>query len=107
MFTFNEKERDTVGPQSHQVVPGVLPRVVAQSEGHPGPVEVQQVDPVLGPGDTATPVEVERPDAQPLRLEHLADGLGLAGVQEGVVAVLHCKVQQGSVAGQLISQLGL
>ena len=96
-----------MGPQSHQVVSRIFPRVVRQSESHPGPVEVQEVAPVLGPGDTATPVEVKGPDTKPLRLEHLTDGLGLGGVQEGVVAVLHCKVQQGSVAGQLISQLGL
>ena len=96
-----------MSPQSHQVISREFPGVLRQSESHPGPVELQEVEPVLSPRDTATPVEIKCPDTQPLRLKDLTDGFGLGGVEEGVVAVLHCKVQQGRVAGQLISQLGL
>ena len=96
-----------MGPQSHQVVQPVLAGVLRQSDCHPGPVELQEVFPVLSSRHTATPVEIKSPDTQPLSLEHLTDGFGLSGVEEGVVAVLHYKVQQGRVAGQLVSQLGL
>ena len=87
-----------MSPQSHQVISRVFPRILRQSQSHSGPVELQEVDPVLSARDTATPVEVKCPDTQPLLLEDLPDGFGLCGVQEGVVAVLHCKVQQGRVA---------
>ena len=96
-----------MSPQSHQVISRVEGRVSRQSGSHPGPVELQEVHPVLSTRDTATPVKVKCPDTQPLLLEDLTDGFGLCGVEEGVVAVLHSKVQQGRVAGQLISQLGL
>ena len=88
-----------MGPQAHQVISRVESRVCSQSGSHPGPVELQEVAPVLSTRDTATPVEVKCPDTQPLLLEDLTDGFGLGGVEEGVVAVLHCKVQQGRVAG--------
>ena len=96
-----------MSPQSHQGISRVFPGILRQSEGHPGPVQLQQVFPVLSPGHTATPVEVKCPDTQLLLLEYLADGFRLGGVEEGVVAVLQGKVEQGRVAGQLISKLGL
>ena len=84
-----------------------LLRVVRQSERHPRPVELQEVDPVLRPGYTPAAVEIKRADAKLLLLEHLTDGLGLGGVEEGVVAVVQRKVEQGSIAGQLVAKLSL
>ena len=84
-----------------------LLRVVRQSERHPRPVKLQEVEPVLSARNTAAAVEVKRPNAELLLLEHLADGLGLGGVEEGVVAVLHGEVEQGGVAGELVTKLSL
>ena len=87
-----------MSPQSHQVISRVESRISRQPGRHPGPVELQEVHPVLSARHTATPVEIKGPDAQPLLLEDLTNGLGLCGVEEGVVAVFHSKVQEGRVA---------
>ena len=95
-------------PQSDELAPDVLVRVpdLGDPLRHPGPVQLQRSDPVLSPGHTSAAVEVERPDGELGGVEDLAQGAGLNRVEECMIAESGGKVEQGSVAGELVTQLG-
>ena len=107
LLTFDQEQRHAVRPQPYELAPAVLPRGPGLGDPlrHPGPVELQRPHPVLGPRHTPAAVEVECPDGELGDVEDLAQGAGLHRVEECVIAVSRGEVEQGRVAGELVTQL--
>ena len=107
VLTFDEEQRHAVWPQPDELAPDVLSRVPVLGDPlrHPGPVKLQRSDPALSPGHTSAAVEIERPDGKLGDVEHLAEGAGLHRVEEGVISEPRGEVEQGGVAGELVTKL--